>query len=165
MSYSPNDLPGLRANEAGLDQTRDPSPKDLSPGILKQQLGGDFVPRYMSVSRPLESIIRPNGSFDYSDFHISKEIKQLRFAKFPGKFGGKARKQFRKKIRQFLASYSFCPVKYKWTDYGLQVFPRWIRDGVCFNEPELGAGTVLSVDLLLASGRRGMRMQMQILEV
>ena len=137
-SYSPNELPGLRSSEAPTtDLSRDPAAKDLSPSVLKQQLGGDFVPRYMSVSRPLESIIRPNGSFDYSNFHIPQDIKQLRFAKFPGKFGGNARqkKEFRKNIRQFLASYSFCPVKYKWTDYGLQVFPRWIRDGVCFNEP------------------------------
>ncbi|GAU88990.1 hypothetical protein RvY_01592 [Ramazzottius varieornatus] len=119
------------------DHSYDPGPNDLSPSTLKAQLGGDFVPRYMSVSRPLESIIRPNGSFDYSNFHISNEIKALRFAKFPGKFGGKAaqRRQFRKKIRQFLASYSFCPVKYRWRDLSIRFFPRWIREGTCYNEP------------------------------
>ncbi|XP_055353223.1 noggin-like [Paramacrobiotus metropolitanus] len=129
-----DDLP-IKPLQESPDPKYDPAPTDLSPNILKQQLGGDFVPKYMSVSRPLESIIKPNGSLDYSTYHIPQEIKQLRFAKFPGKFGGKARRSFRKKIRQFLAAYTFCPINYRWTDLGVRFFPRWIRQGVCYNEP------------------------------
>ncbi|KAK2156648.1 hypothetical protein LSH36_208g03030 [Paralvinella palmiformis] len=115
-----------------------PSEADLNPRKLQRLLGAEYDPVFMSSVRPLESIVEPNGTYIYQlrNGHplseMPSELRTLAFA-LPGsrqKYRIKSRK-VRKYVRNYLWTYTYCPVNYRWRDLGDRFWPRWIREGDC----------------------------------
>jgi noggin len=131
-----DDLPVLPLHYPKGDRL--PSEDDLNPRKLQRLLGNDYDPVFMSSVRPLESIIDPNGTYIYqfkNGHPVSEMPRELRTLAFntPGsrqKYRIKSRK-VRKYIRNYLWTYTFCPVNYRWRDLGERFWPRWIREGDC----------------------------------
>lgn len=140
-----HDLPVLDLIEP-KDKRYDPSPSDLNPRALREKLGRDFDKHFMSETRPLESILHPNGSVDLSfkrtrngrlvpSAKMPKEIRHLRLhsLKLPdgSRFRMKVSKKMRRRFKQLLWSYTYCPVAYRWKDLGQRFWPRWVKEGSC----------------------------------
>jgi len=130
-----------------------PTDADTDPVALADMLGADFDPEFSSVSRPLENIRQPNGTYVYElatetagasnrlPQGLKSTIKLLPFS-MPGfnerKVGSSKNrlvqiknKSRRRQFESYLAAYSSCPVKYRWKDLGERFWPRWIREGHC----------------------------------
>ncbi|KAF8776938.1 Noggin-2 like protein [Argiope bruennichi] len=140
-----HDLPVLDLIEP-KDKRYDPKPEDLSPKPLRERLDRDFDKQFMSETRPLESILHPNGTVEFSfkrtkrgklvpSSKMPKEIRHLRLhaLKLPdgSRFRMKVGKKMRRKFKQMLWAYTYCPVAYRWKDLGLRFWPRWIKEGSC----------------------------------
>ncbi|GIY94505.1 hypothetical protein CEXT_625661 [Caerostris extrusa] len=140
-----HDLPVLDLIEP-KDKRYDPKPEDLSPRALRERLDRDFDKQFMSETRPLESILHPNGTVEFSfkrtkrgklvpSSKMPKEIRHLRLhaLKLPdgSRFRMKVGKKMRRKFKQMLWAYTYCPVAYRWKDLGLRFWPRWIKEGSC----------------------------------
>ncbi|KAM7296593.1 noggin-2 [Ixodes scapularis] len=125
----------------------DPGPEDLDITRLQRTLAGHFDPKFMAVHRPKESFLHPNGSLQ-PGFRLKKgrlvparpmprDLQRIRLKglDFPG--GIKVRldlgRKLRRKLRQLLWTYTYCPLVYRWKDLGLRFWPRWIREGRCYN--------------------------------
>ena len=115
-----------------------PTTKDLNARSLRKLLGGAFDTSLMSTERPLESILKPNGTLVY-DFEngrpIGKMPRGLRnlYISIPGRkrrIRIKSRRT-RRKMANFLWAFSYCPVRYTWRDLGARFWPRWLREGDC----------------------------------
>lgn len=121
--------------------SKDKLPKDLDFKYVRKILGDDYDPDFMSDSRPLDSILKPNGSIDM-DYKkvlpkedLPDEIRHLTF-NIPGRKNPmriKSIKQ-RRKLRQRLWAHVSCPVVYKWKDLGQLFWPRWVKEGDCYKE-------------------------------
>lgn len=146
MRPSPSlDLPVLDLIES-KDKRYDPKPEDMNPRHLRERIGRDFDRNFMSETRPVESILHPNGSVEFSfkrtrrgkvvpASKMPKEIRHLRLhaLKLPdgSRFRMKVGKKMRRKFKQLLWAYTYCPVAYRWKDLGLRFWPRWIKEGSC----------------------------------
>lgn len=140
-----DDLPVLDLVEPA-GHVYDPGPEDLDAAALQRILAGHFDPKFMAVHRPKESLLHPNGSLQ-PGFRLKKgrlvparpmprELQRIRLKSvdFPG--GIKLRlnmgRRMRRKMRQLLWTYTYCPLVYRWKDLGLRFWPRWIREGRCY---------------------------------
>ena len=124
-----------------LSKGRPPSSIDLHARRLRKLLGGRIDTRYLHEKEPLDFILRPNGTLVYRfkkgrpEGDMPAEFKQLRFDIPDRRSSIRIKnKKSRRKVKQFLWSYSYCPVMYIWRDLGARVWPRWIREGSCFND-------------------------------
>lgn len=140
-----HDLPVLDLIEP-KDKRYDPTPGDLNPKLLRERLGKDFDKHFMSETRPIDSLLHPNGSVDMSfkrtrkgrlvpSSKMPKEIRHLRLhsLKLPdgSRFRMKVSKKMRRRFKQLLWSYTYCPVAHRWKDLGLRFWPRWVKEGSC----------------------------------
>ncbi|XP_035215301.1 noggin-2-like [Stegodyphus dumicola] len=146
MRPSPSqDLPVLDLIEP-KDKRYDPKPEDLNPRKLRDLMGRDFDKQFLSETRPMASILHPNGTVELSfkrtrkgkvvpTSKMPKEIRHLRLhaLKLPdgSRFRMKVGKKMRRKFKQLLWAYTYCPVAYRWKDLGLRFWPRWIKEGSC----------------------------------
>ncbi len=133
-----DDLPVMPLDYGGDERYSLPTEADLDSRKLQRVMGESFNRAYMASVRPLESLLYPNGTYEY-DFRngrpagrVPDELKRLAF-RLPG-----SRKQFRikskglrRRVRDYLWSYTYCPVLYTWKDLGGRFWPRWIREGSC----------------------------------
>ena len=117
-------------------------PKDLDFRFVRKILGaGNFDPVYMSEMKPIESILKPNGSInpDYKAVlpkeELPEEIQHLTFH-HPGKDEPVKikSKKHRRKLRQKLWAHISCPVVYQWRDLGPLFWPRWVKEGDCYKK-------------------------------
>lgn len=122
-----------------LSGGREPTIGDINPKRLRRILTAKkFNHEFMSVKRPSESVKFPNGSLYYNlnNGHprgrMPAQLKSLSLSSDRGKQRVHD-KQVRHTIRKFLWNYSYCPVLYKWRDLGLNFWPRWIKEGRCYN--------------------------------
>lgn len=126
------------------DKHLDPTAKDLDRGTLMNILAENFDLRYMSVNRPLESKLLPNGTLEY-DFKrnrpVGKMPDSIRNLDFTSQLSlpdgpsikSKLTSKLSKKVQRFLWAYSYCPVNFTWKDLGVRFWPRWIKIGRCYN--------------------------------
>ena len=119
-----------------------PSDNDLDPMKLRRLLGNQYDPTYMSHVSPIELLVNPNGTYVYNFKkgrplgQLLPEIRRLSF-ELSGEDAQKIKIKSRKKRRRFqryLATYTYCPIYYKWRDLGIMFWPQWIREGDCRSE-------------------------------
>ena len=123
------------------DFKQDPKGDDLNLDYLQTLLGKKYDPVFMSVVRPIESILRPNGTLVYKfkkgrpNGELPPEIRQFMTATLPNgvRLKDKLSRKSRRRFQKYLWAYTYCPVEYKWLDLGLRFWPRWIREGKCYN--------------------------------
>lgn len=128
-------------------QIFDPGPEDLDFKSLKLRLGKHYNKEYVSATRPLDSVLHPNGTL-YFGYKQNKHgrpigkgmppsIRKLDKQMLTGgrNFRMRVNEKSRRKFQQWLWSYTYCPILHKWKDLGVRFWPRWIREGRCYNEP------------------------------
>lgn len=140
-----DDLPVIDLVEP-VGHLYDPGPEDLDPVNLQRILAGHFDPKFMAVQRPKESYLHPNGSLK-PGFRLRKgrlvparpmprELQKIRLKNIELPGGLRVRldmgRRLRRKMRQLLWTYTYCPLVYRWKDLGLRFWPRWIREGRCY---------------------------------
>lgn len=125
----------------------DPGIENLDFKTLKSLLGRKYNKEYTSVTRPIEGILRPNGTlfFGYKQNKNGRPIgkgmpnfvQKLDNHDIPGKkqFKLRVNKKSKKKFRQWLWAHTYCPVVHVWKDLGVRFWPRWIREGRCYDKP------------------------------
>ncbi|RUS78022.1 hypothetical protein EGW08_014197 [Elysia chlorotica] len=130
----------------------DPKPEDLNIKKLREQIGGQFDRKFMSVRDPrhrrnksLTKITRPpamrsrsKGGKKGSGVSSRKRpdfLRLLRSARLQD--GTKVRLDVSKRERRIFQKYiwnlTFCPVKFTWRELSNRFWPRWIREGSCVN--------------------------------
>ena len=122
---------------------REPYNGERNPKRLLRILGGrNYNSDFMSDKRPEESFRSPNGTLEYdlSNGHprgkMPPELKSFTLNVDRGRNQPRLRledKHDRHVVRRFLWNYSYCPVLYRWKDLGARFWPRWIREGSCYN--------------------------------
>ena len=120
-----------------------PSGSELDPERLQSLLGTELDPAFMSTSRPLEAVLRPNGTYVY-DLNarqmaraMPQDLQDLRLPHLPERRARRLRprgRRSRRALSRYLAAYTFCPVRYQWRDLGDRFWPRWLREGSCTTE-------------------------------
>ena len=117
-----------------------PSKKDLHPKRLKDLLGA-YDSRFHSQVKPLDYILRPNGTLVYRFKHgkptgrMPREFRKLQFHIPERRTSIHIKsKRARRKLKEFLWAYSYCPVLYRWRNLGPRFWPRWIKEGSCYSE-------------------------------
>ena len=140
MRPSPSDDLPVEPPEFPSDKQFLPKEADLSPHKLRKILGPDYESAFMSSVRPLESIHTPNGTLAY-DLKRARKVNGLpaELRSFSIDVNGHRKRlkmrnrKLRRRVLRFLSLYSFCPVHYQWKDLGPRFWPRWIREGKCYN--------------------------------
>ncbi|XP_067937421.1 noggin-2-like [Watersipora subatra] len=136
-----------------LDIQESPN-KDLDPDLesldeyeLLTLLGSDYDRQFMSLRKPLDMILNPNGTLHYqfkkdqtpSESKMPSEIAALSAREIALSSDGpplkvKFKKRTKSKIQKFLWAYSYCPVRYKWKTLSIRFWPQWIKTGACDNQ-------------------------------
>ncbi len=123
----------------------DPISKDINKTLLMKKLGRNFDPTFMSVMRPNKARRLHGAGLSVRKSPVQRQaqampwrIQQLQFE--IKKKGEKGRRRVlghraSKKLRQWLWELSRCPINYTWVDYGVKVFPRYIKYGRCEDKP------------------------------
>lgn len=128
----------------------DPKESDLNTARLKAKLGAFYDEAFMSISKPKAD----NNSFENKTkeghLHnftrnkngrlIPKEelpdyLKDINFKYIYLSDGNKIRtrisSKLKKKLQQFLQTYTKCRISYKWKDLGPRFWPRYLKAGYC----------------------------------
>lgn len=134
---SPSDKLPIEDLLENPDHAFDPSPKDINQRALLRRLGKQLDRDFLSIEEPNDA----NDSFVYDmkggrpngprpDF-----LKYLR--SFPRADGGQvslqAGRRQRRRLQKLVWAFTYCPVQYAWKDLGVRFWPRWLREGVCWN--------------------------------
>jgi len=140
---SPSDALPVQELIENPDTSLDPKEGDMSYRTLRRMLGKKYDRNFMSVVRPLESILRPNGTLEFKIKKGRPKERRPNYIKYFGTpvfigsdKGTKLRvsRRTRKKIQKYLWSYTHCPVFYTWKDLGIRFWPRWIKEGQCYQK-------------------------------
>ncbi|GCB75862.1 noggin-2 [Scyliorhinus torazame] len=118
------------------DPDNDPKDNDLDERTLRKKLGSHFDPNFMSITlpQPEDSQSRdPNSRFKPLGA-MPNDIKRLDLSETPYGRKMKLGKKARRKFQQWLWSYTYCPVMYTWKDLGGRFWPRFVKEGNCYNE-------------------------------
>ena len=137
----PSDTLPLVVLKEEPDPVLDPKEKDLNETELRSILGSHFDPLFMSVAPPEDRYV---GNEDTSDSEgtrlqqkptglMPKEIKAMEFEIQHGK-KQKPSKKLRRRLQLWLWSYASCPVVYAWNDLGHRFWPRYVKEGNCYNK-------------------------------
>lgn len=116
------------------DPVFDPKERDLNETELKSVLG-DFDSRLMSITPPQDKY---TGNDELDDLDIQQKPSgvmpnEIKAMDFDVQFGKKHKpsKKLKRRLQQWLWSFSFCPVIYTWNDLGNRFWPRYVRVGNC----------------------------------
>jgi len=118
-----------------------PKPFEKDIKYLMTVLGSNFEPKYTSIHEPSQA--RDPSIFQRGNIMarfplmktvptMSDELKKLNVELSRG--NGEKRKagsKFMNKLQHWLFDLSKCPVRYKWIDMGENIFPRFIKRGLC----------------------------------
>jgi len=112
----------------------DPDPSNIDHDELRAQLGENYLPEFMSPTDPRE--LSDTKSYKYPDAtRPSSEIRKLSRIILRTVSGRKARKKSRGRqrrlIQQRLLESTACPVRYRWKNLGVRIWPRYIKEGYC----------------------------------
>ena len=123
------------------DQSRYPSPIELDQDAMKRRLGHHLDNYFSSIETPSNL---GNVTFKYAtrNDHWKPSVKKPSFLRLVQTFrtadghqvrfrGG--RKQQRR-LQKLLRTFTQCLVEYSWKDLGLRYWPRWLRQGNCWNK-------------------------------
>ncbi|XP_030649214.1 noggin 5 [Chanos chanos] len=131
---SPSDhlpVPNLREDP---DPALEPHEEDLDVRTLLRKLGGSFDRMYLSDTLPLRDNVSTISTRLGLTGPLPREIRKLDLRNSPhGKalrVGGRARQKF----RQWLWSFTRCPVLSVWKDLGIRFWPRYVKEGRCEKE-------------------------------
>ncbi|KAK3612227.1 hypothetical protein CHS0354_039506 [Potamilus streckersoni] len=123
------------------DKRLDPPDEDMNYNSLRRILGKHYDKNFMSVVRPIESIIKPNGTMVYKKRKgrpMGRKPDYIKKIGSPIKYGGDARasglivgRKTKKKLQKYIWNYTHCPVSHVWRDLGIRFWPQWIREGSC----------------------------------
>lgn len=119
------------------DNTLDPTPEDLNTTILLRRLGSQLDTAFFSIKEPKDI----NGTFVYDLESARAKKRRPDFLKYLRTFelaNGqqvklKAGKKQRRRLQKMVWNFTYCPVQYIWKDLGIRFWPRWLREGVCWN--------------------------------
>ncbi|KAK7498601.1 hypothetical protein BaRGS_00010261 [Batillaria attramentaria] len=135
---SPSDKLPIEDLLENPDQSLDPGPDDLNPRTLLRRLGKHFDKEFLSVAEPRNT---SSDSFEYKfksgrpDSARPDFLQYLRTFKMADgrRVKLKGGKKQRRRVQKLVWSFTFCPVQYTWKDLGVRFWPRWLREGVCWN--------------------------------
>ncbi|XP_061556984.1 noggin-1 [Phycodurus eques] len=121
------------------DPALDPRERDLNETELRGLLG-DFDGRFLALS-PTPT---PTPSGDDEPREDAEPLqksggavpKEIRAPDSDGQLQGRRHikpisKKLKRRLQQWLRAYSFCPVRYSWSDLGARFWPRYVRAGSC----------------------------------
>lgn len=131
---SPSDhlpVPDLKEDP---DPEYDPREQDMTERTLRKKLGSNYDPNFMSISSPLLVNLSVQETQMKLQGPMPNDIKKLDLTETPYGKRVKVGKKARRKFLQWLWTYTHCPVVYSWKDLGVRFWPRWIKEGNCFNE-------------------------------
>ncbi|KAK7112611.1 noggin-2-like [Littorina saxatilis] len=134
---SPSDKLPIEDLLENPDQSLDPSPKDLNPRVLRRRLGRQFDEEFLSIDKPDVT----NGSFVYKlksgrpDEARPAYLRYLRTFRMANgmRVRLKSGRKQRRRLQKLVWSFTYCPVEFSWKDLGLRFWPRWLREGECWN--------------------------------
>ncbi|KAL8580023.1 hypothetical protein ACOMHN_061344 [Nucella lapillus] len=134
---SPSDRLPIEDLLENPDQALDPSPNDLHPKVLRRRLGRHFDEEFFSIEKPTNL----NNSFVYNFKGGRPSGPRPDYLKYLRTFrladGRRVRlkmsKKQRRRLQKLVWSFTFCPVKFSWKDLGVRFWPRWLREGDCWN--------------------------------
>lgn len=156
-SKSPEDF-GLRHTDdppfpdlvESTNKLYDPKESDLNTTRLKVKLGGFYDESFMSIIKPNEEDIAYENKSKDGHLHnftrnkngrlIPKDelpdyLKDINFKYIYLNDGNKIRtrisSKLKKKMQQFLQTYTKCRISYKWKDLGPRFWPRYLKAGYC----------------------------------
>ncbi|XP_061702233.1 noggin-1 [Syngnathoides biaculeatus] len=123
------------------DPALDPRERDLNETELLGLLG-DFDSRFLALS-PMPS--GQDGFAGNDDPREDAELlqksggvvpKEIRALDLDVQLQGRRpikpiSKKLKRRLQQWLWAYSFCPVRYSWSDLGARFWPRYVRAGSC----------------------------------
>lgn len=124
------------------DKSFDPRTSDLDNRKLRKMLGDKYDKNFMSINRPMEHILRRNGSISYKvkdGRPLGRKPDYIKSFGSPVRLGDKRKailrikQRTKRKLQKYLWSYTNCPVVYKWSDLGVRYWPRWVNEGSCYN--------------------------------
>ncbi|XP_059834604.1 noggin-2 [Hemitrygon akajei] len=118
------------------DPDNDPKDSDLDERALRKRLGSHFDPSFMSITLPEvdASVSRESGHRFKPLGALPNDIKRLDLSETPYGRRMKLGKKARRRLQQWLWSYTYCPVMYTWKDLGGRFWPRFVKEGNCYNE-------------------------------
>ncbi|XP_030626058.1 noggin-2 [Chanos chanos] len=122
------------------DPEYDPREQDLSERTLRKKLGSNFDPNFMSIGMPPQfnssstAQAQQDAQLARVPGPMPNDIKKLDLTETPYGKRLKVGKKARRKFLQLLWTYTYCPVLYTWKDLGARFWPRYIKEGNCFNE-------------------------------
>ena len=121
----------------------DPPKEDLNHIKLRRMLGKDFDPDFMGIGRPIITVFQPNGTITIKRRKgrpkerrpkyiedIGKPIRHGNQLRLPGL---NVNRRTKRKVKKYIWNYTHCPVVYVWKDLGIRFWPRWIKEGHCYN--------------------------------
>ncbi|KAK3090088.1 hypothetical protein FSP39_009084 [Pinctada imbricata] len=123
------------------DPALDPKPENLDYRTLRRLLGRFYDRNFMSVVTPIEHVVSPNGTLEFKMRKKRPKGIRPRFIKDFGKpvYTGDhtfvrlhVNRRTRKKVQKYLWNFTHCPVFHTWKDLGIRFWPRWIREGRCY---------------------------------
>lgn len=134
---SPSDKLPIEDLLENPDQSLNPAPRDLNPKVLRRRLGRQFDEEFLSVDKPVDT----NESFVYRfksgrpDEARPGYLRYLRTFRLADgrRVRLKSGKKQRRRLQKLVWSFTYCPVQFTWKDLGLRFWPRWLREGGCWN--------------------------------
>ncbi|XP_067141498.1 noggin-like [Centruroides vittatus] len=113
---------------------RRPRPKQMNPEYLKELLGDNFDPKYMSIEEPnvaeeVESEV-PDDRFQM--IHMRKEMKKFNLTQELVEAGIPS--DVFEVIEKWLYKRGSCPLVHKWHNIGPFFWPPWIRRAECLEK-------------------------------
>lgn len=129
------------------DKDLDPDVDNLDEYELLKMLDKEYDRQFMSLRKPLDMILKPNGTLHYqfkkdqtpSNGKMPAEIealsgKEIKLSSDGPSLRIKFKKRTKTKLQKFLWAYGYCPVRYKWKTLSIRFWPRWIKVGACDNQ-------------------------------
>ena len=127
-----------------------PRGRQMKESKLKEKMGTDFDPSWMSVERPLSSAAYIVTSLpesqvaelmeEVSSLDIENQIRKMLSEK--DEEAGEHEPTVRKAVgafQQWLVKKSSCPVRFDWEDLGEDFWPRYVRKGECLGKTKAGS--------------------------
>lgn len=127
------------------DGKYNPPGSRINETYLRERLGSNYDPWFMSINEPRKSQTLDRGfPMGYKKNkrgrllpagNIPNRIRKInfRFITLPNgrRVKTKLGRKQNRKFQRLLWQYTYCPVLYFWRDLGVRFWPRWIKEGRC----------------------------------
>ncbi len=92
-----------------------------------------YNPLLVSVAEPWEHLVYPWGRLAFPHQRENATAEVLTRVKMLKRYTRRKRQISKKKLDRLRAVYAACPLQQTWRDYGLNYWPRWVKEGKCVN--------------------------------